>query len=214
MRALLGREGVDAMAHDARVAWDGLSPAQSVPFDHAAHRGDLRAAGRRPDARIRSSSRRFDAAMEVARRPVRGDDPRRAVRRRDRSERLEGGRAARRTAPARWSRVRARRLLDERARVRGRRRGSKSIAATPTPPVRDVARTARLRPLLTYALPVMSAQALIELAHVYVGLGEVARRRVRCCGRRTTSSGNDPASATSRIACTTSRAPCWNAARR
>ena len=42
---------------------------------------------------------------------------------------------------------------------------------------RDAARTARLRPLLTYALPVMSAQALIELAHVYVGLGEVAGAR-------------------------------------
>ena len=35
-----------------------------------------------------------------------------------------------------------------------------------------VARAARLRPLLTYALPVVSAQALLELARSYIGLGD------------------------------------------
>ena len=34
------------------------------------------------------------------------------------------------------------------------------------------ARAARLRPLLTYALPVVSAQALLELAHAYSTLGD------------------------------------------
>ena len=35
-----------------------------------------------------------------------------------------------------------------------------------------VARAARLRPLLTYALPVVSAQALLELARAYLALGD------------------------------------------
>ena len=36
------------------------------------------------------------------------------------------------------------------------------------------ARTARLRPLLTYALPNLSAQTLLELARVYAALGDTA----------------------------------------
>ena len=35
-----------------------------------------------------------------------------------------------------------------------------------------VKRVARLRPLLTYALPVVSAQTLLELAHAYIALGD------------------------------------------
>ena len=35
-----------------------------------------------------------------------------------------------------------------------------------------VARAARLRPLLNYALPVVSTQALLEMARVYVGLAD------------------------------------------
>ena len=41
----------------------------------------------------------------------------------------------------------------------------------------SVAHAARLRPLLTYALPVMSVQALLVLAHAYVGLADVAGAR-------------------------------------
>ena len=40
-----------------------------------------------------------------------------------------------------------------------------------------VARAARLRPLLTYALPVVSAQTLIELAHCYIAVGDVGGAR-------------------------------------
>jgi LuxR family transcriptional regulator, maltose regulon positive regulatory protein len=40
-----------------------------------------------------------------------------------------------------------------------------------------VARAAVLRPLLTYALPIGSAQALIELARAYLGLGDAAGAR-------------------------------------
>jgi LuxR family maltose regulon positive regulatory protein len=37
-----------------------------------------------------------------------------------------------------------------------------------------VTRAARLRPLLTYALPVVSAQALVEMARVYIALADPA----------------------------------------
>ena len=163
---------------DARVAWDGLSPAS--PYRPTMQHTEaicalLEGEPDRADPILARGVRRGDAGP---RGPVRGDDPRRAVRRRDGSERLEGGRAAVGSrARAMVEGVRARRLLDERARVCRRGARSKSIAATPTRAREDAARTARLRPLLTYALPVMSAQALIELAHVYVGLGEVAGAR-------------------------------------
>src|SRR5207302_1047137 len=40
-----------------------------------------------------------------------------------------------------------------------------------------VARASALRPLLTYALPVGSAQALVELGRAYVGLGDAGGAR-------------------------------------
>ena len=40
-----------------------------------------------------------------------------------------------------------------------------------------VARAARLRPLLSYALPVVSAQTLLELARCYIGLGDTGGTR-------------------------------------
>ena len=39
-------------------------------------------------------------------------------------------------------------------------------------PAQRVARAAHLRPLLTYALPVVSAQTLLELARCYIALGD------------------------------------------
>ena len=44
MRALLGREGVEAMARDARARMGRSEPRQPVSPDDAAHRGDLRVA--------------------------------------------------------------------------------------------------------------------------------------------------------------------------
>ena len=63
---------------------------------------------------------------------------------------------------------------------------------------RDLAgRAARLRPLLTYALPVVSAQALLELARAYIALGDPVAP-APCCGRSTTSTSIGATSATSR----------------
>jgi LuxR family maltose regulon positive regulatory protein len=53
-----------------------------------------------------------------------------------------------------------------------------SVHAGDAAAARDfVARAAVLRPLLTYALPVGSAQALLELARAYLGLGDAAGAR-------------------------------------
>ena len=60
-----------------------------------------------------------------------------------------------------------------------------------------LARAARLRPLLTYALPVVSVQALLELARSYIALADPVVPR-RCSGKCTTSSSNGPTWATSR----------------
>lgn len=40
-----------------------------------------------------------------------------------------------------------------------------------------IARAARLRPLLTYALPVVSAQALLEMARAYIALADPSEAR-------------------------------------
>ena len=61
-----------------------------------------------------------------------------------------------------------------------------------------VARAARLRPLLTYALPVVSVQALLEMARVYIGARRSRRAPAPCSGRPPTSSGSGPTSATCR----------------
>ena len=87
------------------------------------HEGDLDA--RRPDLRPRAD----DAAIQAGSVAARGDDPGRA-RHRSRSHATTG--PTPRTSPPcarRWSRDgRARRLLDERARVRGRRtRGARTV---------------------------------------------------------------------------------------
>ena len=142
MRALLGREGVEAMARDARVAWDGLNPASPYrPTMQHTEAICALAAGR---ARTRGSDpgrgvRRGDGGPRGS---VRGDDPRRAVRHRDGSERLEGRRAA--LGPRACDGARGpRSTTTGRARSCTRsRRASKSIAATPP----ERARTRRARP--------------------------------------------------------------------
>ena len=55
-------------------------------------------------------------------------------------------------------------------------------------------RASRLRPLLTYALPVVSAQALLEMTRSYITLADPGGAAAVLL-RPTTSSGNDPTSA-------------------
>ena len=65
-----------------------------------------------------------------------------------------------------------RRLLDERPGVRRGRPGSPLQRGDVEQGAQHVARAARLRPLLNYALPVVSVQALLEMARAYIALGD------------------------------------------
>ena len=188
LRALaVPRRASTTMRRDAAAGAGRAQPDQPVPAGDAARRGlrphllegDLE----RADAVLRPRRRRGD---QRRRRPVRRARARRARHRRHRTGRLVGGR--RRSPPRRW-RSWATGQFDDywtsalvyawAARVAAHRG---DVAAA-----RDlVRRAARLRPLLTYALPVVSVQALLEMARAYIALADPAAR-TRSCGRSTTS---------------------------
>ena len=146
MRALLGREGIEAMGRDARCRMGGPEPRQPVPLDDAAHRSDGRLLRVSPTSPIRSDRglRRGDADQRGS---VRRDDPGRAVRHHDGQRRLEGAAAAvgqaramveasastttgraRSCTPSR----RARRPSRQRAHARRRRARPDSAPSSPT----------------------------------------------------------------------------------
>jgi LuxR family maltose regulon positive regulatory protein len=171
LRAILCRDDVAEMRRDARIAWDGLSPlspyratmlhteALSFLLD-----GDLE----RADTLF---ARAFEAATEAGAPPLaavilaeRGsiaahrDDWSRAAALADRAlERIRGGQF-----DAYWTSALVYAWGARAALFRG------DLAAA-----RDhLARAAGLRPLLTHALPVVSVQALLELARAYIALGD------------------------------------------
>ena len=173
LRALLCRDGVDEMRRDAQIARDGLEPGQPVPSDDAPRRGRLvPARGRRSSGPTPIFARAVDAATRAGSLPfvpvllaergivaIERDDWAAAEAFADAGAGDDAGR-------------RVRRLLDERARLRvGGARG-RCIEATSRTGRQFVARAARLRPLLTYALPVVSVQALLEMARAYIALGD------------------------------------------
>jgi LuxR family maltose regulon positive regulatory protein len=176
MRALLGREGVEAIVRDARVAWDGLnpdSPYRSTMQHTEAIGALLQGEPERADPILIGA---YDAAIQVQAVPFAAmilaqrcviamdrDDWRAAAELSDQALAMVHGSAL----DDYWTSA----LVYAVAARVAVHRGNTTRARE------DAARTARLRPLLTYALPVMSAQALIELARVYVGLGEVAGAR-------------------------------------
>jgi len=87
------------------------------------------------------------------------------------------------------------RLLDKRTRLRWATRtalheGDISQARF------YLGRASRLRPLLTYALPVVSVQALVEMAHSYIGLADPGGAAAALM-QVTTSSSKGQISATS-----------------
>ena len=170
LRANLCRQGPATMREDAAAALRGLGPASPyratmLHTEGLSHllEGDLE----RADA---SFAHAYDLAASLD--VLAGDLPRarRAVP--GRRRRVTTGRP-----PSRWS--------------SGRSRWSPAVRSTSTGPVRSLfasaaraaahrgdmsearehaRRAARLRPLLTYALPVVSLQALVELARAYLAL--------------------------------------------
>jgi LuxR family transcriptional regulator, maltose regulon positive regulatory protein len=171
LRAILCRDGVATMRRDARLAWDGLSPlspyratmlhteALSFLLD-----GD-------PEDADPVFARAFDAATEAAAPPLAAvilaercsiaagrDDWAEAAALSDRAlELIRGGQF-----DAYWTSALVYAWAARAALYRGDLSGARD----------RLARAAGLRPLLTHALPVVSAQALLELAGAYIALGD------------------------------------------
>ncbi|MFL6185393.1 MAG: LuxR C-terminal-related transcriptional regulator [Actinomycetes bacterium] len=171
LRAILCRDGVATMRRNARLAWDGLSPlspyratmlhteALSFLLD-----GD-------PEHADAVFARAFDAATEAAAPPLAAviqaercsiaagrDDWAEAVALSDRAlELIRGGQF-----DAYWTSALVYAWAARAALYRGDLNGARD----------HLARAAGLRPLLTHALPVVSAQALLELAGAYIALGD------------------------------------------
>jgi LuxR family transcriptional regulator, maltose regulon positive regulatory protein len=171
LRAILCRDGAATMRRDARLAWDGLSPlspyratmlhteALSLLLD-----GD-------PEHADPVFVRAFDAATEAAAPPLAAvilaercsiaagrDDWAEAAALSDRAlELIRGGQF-----DAYWTSALVYAWAARAALYRGDLNGARD----------HLAWAAGLRPLLTHALPVVSAQALLELAGSYIALGD------------------------------------------
>jgi LuxR family maltose regulon positive regulatory protein len=171
LRALLCRHGLDEMRRDARIAWDGLSPASPyrATMLHAEGLsylldGDLP----RADAILARAADEATAAGVLPFVPVvlaaRGivalerDDGPAAYAFAERSASImQGG-----DFDDYWTSALVYAWMARVALRRGDVARGREL----------VARAARLRPLLTYALPVVSAQALVEMARAYIALAD------------------------------------------
>jgi LuxR family transcriptional regulator, maltose regulon positive regulatory protein len=171
LRAILCRDGIAQMRRDARIAWDGLSPLspyRATMLHTEALAFLLDANPGRADAVF---ARAFDAATEAGAPPLaavvlaeRGiiaanrDDWAEATALADRAlELIRGGRF-----DAYWTSA----LVYAWAARAALHRGDLDAARE------HLGRAAGLRPLLTHALPVVSVQALLDLARAYIALGD------------------------------------------
>jgi LuxR family maltose regulon positive regulatory protein len=170
LRAFLGREGVEAMRADAVASFAGLSPtsphrasmlfAEGVALVVAGDEG--------ADATLAHA---FDAAMAIEAVPL--------------AALVLAERCGLAATHREWAAATA--LIEEALELVGDGRfdeywtsalvfawGARSaLYTTDLPRARDLlARAARLRPLLTYALPVVSVQALVEMARAYIALAD------------------------------------------
>ena len=171
LRAILCRDGIDEMRRDARIAWEGLSPASpyraTMLYTEAISyllQGD-------PDRADPILAHSFDVATSADALPLTALIlAERCIVAADRdnwpevtalSERaravVEGGRF-----DDYWTSA----LVYAWAARSALRRGEIARARY------YLGRAARLRPLLTYALPVVSVQALLEMARSYIALAD------------------------------------------
>ena len=171
LRALLCRDGIAEMRNDARLAMDGVSP--SSPYRAAL----LHAEGvsylldGAPDRRMRSSPAPWTwRPVPISLPSSLCSSPNAAS---PRSSAMTGSRPRR--SPDRalammnggqyddyWTSALVYAWVARVASQRGDPADGREL----------VARAARLRPLLNYALPVVSAQALLEMARAYVALAD------------------------------------------
>jgi LuxR family maltose regulon positive regulatory protein len=171
LRALLCRDGVAAMARDAELAWDGLSAASPYRATMVHTRGVAHLLEGDVDQADPLLADAFDAATRAGAPPLaavvlaergivaaaRGDWPAAAAFA-ERALALVGDG----DFDAYWTSA----LVYAWAARAAVHRGDLAAARE------HVTRAARLRPLLTYALPVVSVQALLELARADLALGD------------------------------------------
>jgi LuxR family maltose regulon positive regulatory protein len=176
LRATLGRNGVDEMRRDAEIASGGLSPASPYrpTMLHAAGMCDLlegnpaaadSVLAHAVDAALRSGAAPFAATILAERATI-------AI---DRDDWTEAGvlsdRAHELVRESAFEDYWTSALVFAVASRVACRRGDIDVARE------NVARATRLRPLLTYALPVVSVFALLELAQAYIALADTAGAR-------------------------------------
>jgi LuxR family transcriptional regulator, maltose regulon positive regulatory protein len=173
LRALLGRDGVDAMRRDAQISLTGLSPTSPYRATMLYTEGVSRLLDGALDDADALLVRAYDAATVAGVTPfipvvlaTRGiiavdrDDWREAASLAEQAgEIMEGRQFDDYWTSALVYAWTARVALHRGDVERGRD---------------HVARAARLRRLLTYALPVVSVQALLEMGRAYVALGDAA----------------------------------------
>jgi len=171
LRAILCRDGVAEMRRDARLAWDGLSPLSPYRATMLHTEGLsflLDGDAERADALF---ARAFEAASEAGAPPLAAvvlaerciiaaarDDWVATAALADRAlEIIRGGQF-----DAYWTSALVYAWAARVALYRGKLNEARD----------HLARSAGLRPLLTHALPVVSVQALLELARAYIALGD------------------------------------------
>jgi LuxR family maltose regulon positive regulatory protein len=176
LRAILCRNGIEAMRRDARIAWEGLSP--SSPYRatmlHTEALSFLLEGD--PDQADPILAHAFDAATETGALPLAAvvlaercivaaghDDWAQTQTLADQALKIIQGGAF----DAYWTSA----LVYAWAARVALHRGDVTAARE------HLSGAARLRPLLTQALPVVSVQALLELARAYIALADPAGAR-------------------------------------
>jgi LuxR family maltose regulon positive regulatory protein len=173
LRTILCREGVAGMRRDARIGWEALSPASPYRATMLAYEGVSYLLDNKPARAKPILARALDLAAHVGTPPLTGI-----------ILAQQCALAAQRNC---WSEVT---LLTERAVaiVEAGQFGDYFTSAIvyawaaraalhegdSSQGRRYLRRASRLRPLLTYMLPVLSVQALLEMAHCYIVLADRA----------------------------------------
>jgi LuxR family maltose regulon positive regulatory protein len=171
LRAILCRDGVAEMRRDARLAWDGLSPLSPYRATMLYTEGLSLLLDGDPEPADAEFARAFEAASEAGAPPLAAvvlaercsiaagrDDWEAAAALADQALEIIGGGQF----DAYWTSALVYAWAARVALYRGKLNGARD----------HLARSAGLRPLLTYALPVVSVQALLELARAYIALGD------------------------------------------
>jgi LuxR family maltose regulon positive regulatory protein len=171
LRAILSRDGVDAMRRDARIAWEGLSPASPYRATMLHTEGISYLVQGNHDRADPILAHAFDVATGANALPLAALIlAERCIVAAERDRWAEVATLAQRAVAiveaGRFEDYWTSALVYAWAARAALHRGD-------IPKARYyIGRAARLRPLLTYALPVVSVQALLELARAYIALAD------------------------------------------